>query len=136
MSNVLLYWKVMKLDHHLKHGFMRFEELLPLVDLGTKVECIPLLQVLPSALSSLQSRPGFHCPPRRPMPYLASLVYSSGKTVCHSSPLPLCSDYVAATTSLITGGLYENGSRRHIYLHAWLPVDGTIWEGLRDVALL
>lgn len=70
------------------------------------------------------------------MPYLASLVYSSGKTVCHSSPLHLFSDYVAATTSLITGGLYENGSRRHIYLHAWLPVDGTIWEGLRDVALL
>ena len=34
------------------------------------------------------------------------------------------------------GGLNENGPCRFIYLNAWFPVDGTVWEGLGGVALL
>lgn len=35
----------------------------------------------------------------------------------------------------VCDGLKENGSHRFIYLNSGSPVDGTIWEGLGDVAL-
>jgi hypothetical protein len=33
-------------------------------------------------------------------------------------------------------GLDENGPHRPMYLNAWLPVSGTVWEGLGGMALL
>lgn len=35
-----------------------------------------------------------------------------------------------------TTGLKENGLHRLIYLNAWFPVGGTVWEGLEGVPLL
>jgi hypothetical protein len=34
------------------------------------------------------------------------------------------------------GGFNEHGPHRLICLNAWSPVSGTVWEGLRGVALL
>lgn len=36
----------------------------------------------------------------------------------------------------VCGSLNENGSHRLLYLNAWFTVGGTIWEGLKSVALL
>ena len=33
-------------------------------------------------------------------------------------------------------GLNENGPYKLIYLNAWSPVSGTIWEGLESMVLL
>lgn len=38
--------------------------------------------------------------------------------------------------NIYSGGLNENGPHRFNCFNAWSPVGGTVWEGLREVALL
>lgn len=60
--------------------------------------------------------------------------------ICLDSQLPrlkcLLSIYRSWFCFVKNGGLNENAASRLMYLNAWSKVAGTVWEGLRNMALL